>query len=148
MVKSLAENKSVFRLEIKDKLEAGLVLTGDEVKSIRQGQVVLSRSFVKVTAREAFLFGMRVHRYGKSGQAAAAADRSRKLLLRRGEIGRLSGLLSQKGTGCVPLEIYLKGSFIKVKIGVGRLPRKWEKKDKIIERQETRDTNRVLQGGF
>ncbi len=148
MVKSLAENKSGFRLEIKDKLEAGLVLTGDEVKSVRLGQVVLSRSFVKVVLGEAFLFGMWVHRYGKSGRTAAAADRNRKLLLSRGEIGRLSGLLSQKGMVCVPLEIYLKGSFIKVKIGVGRLLKKWEKKDKIIERQERRDTNRVLQGGF
>lgn len=148
MIKSLAENKSGFRLEIKDKFEAGLVLTGGEVKSVRLGQVVLSRSFVKVTAGEAFLFGMRVHRYSKSGSAATAESRERKLLLTRGEIGRLSGLLSQKGTVGVPLEIYLKGSFIKVRIGVGRLAKKWEKKDKIIERQETRDTNRILQGGF
>ena len=140
MVESLVENRSSAGLEIKDKFEAGLVLTGAEVKSLRQGQATLNHAYVRVVGGEALLFDLRIGHYSKSGRNFPKEDRVRKILLNRGEIDRLSGLLSQKGLVCVPLKLYLKNGLIKAEIGVGRLLRKWQKKEKLIEKDILRET--------
>ena len=144
MVELTIENKEASGLEVKDKFEAGLVLTGAEVKSLRQKQARLAPSFVRISQGEPRLLGLHIGHYSKSGGVFPPEDRVRKILLNRGEIDRLSGLLSQKGMICVPLKIYLRKGLFKVELGVGRRLKKWQKKDKIIERQEIRDTDRIL----
>lgn len=128
-------------LETKDKFEAGLVLTGAEVKSLRLKNGSLSNSFVRVVLGEALVFGFFIGRYTKSGKDFPNEDRARKILLNRSEIDKLSGLLSQKGVTSVPLKVYSKDGLIKMEIGVGRMMRKWQRKDKLIERQLTRESS-------
>lgn len=145
MIKLLAENREATRLDVQEKFEAGVVLTGAEAKSLRQGQVRLTTAFVRVVLGESLVFGMHIGRYNKSGFGSLfQEDRVKKLLLKRNEIDRLSGLVSQKGWVCVPLKLYSKNGFLKIEIGVGRVLKKWQKKAKIIERQDIRDANRIL----
>jgi len=145
VIKLLAENREATRLDVQEKFEAGIVFTGAEVKSLRQRQGRLNAAFIRVVLGELLVFGMHIGRYGKSGSSPSfQEDRVRKLLLKRNEINRLSGLLSQKGLVCVPLKLYSKNGFLKIEIGVGRVLKKWQKKAKIIERQDIRDASRIL----
>lgn len=145
MIELLAENREATRLDIQEKFEAGVVFTGAEVKALRQKQGRLNAAFVRVVLGELLVFGMHIGRYNKSGLNASFQEvRVRKLLLKRNEISRLSGLLSQKGLVCVPLKLYSKNGFLKIEIGVGRVLKKWQKKAKIIERQDIRDAEQIL----
>lgn len=140
MVKLLADSRAALRLEIKEKMEAGVVLSGAEVKACRQGRIDLSKAFVRVISGEAFVLGMRLSSSYQGGiKAKAEEGRTRKLLLKRGEIGRLSGLLSQKGFVAVPSQLYLKGNLVKVAVGVGPLRRRWEKKRSRSSRSNLRE---------
>lgn len=148
MIELLAENREAARLDIQEKFEAGVVLTGAEVKSLRARQVRLSTAFIRVVLGEPLVFGMHIGRYNKSGSGNfVQEDRVRKLLLKGSEVARLSGLLSQKGLVCAPLKLYSKNGFLKIEIGIGRVLKKWQKKAKIIERQDIRDTHRILKEG-
>lgn len=130
MVKLLLENRNASALELKEKFEAGLVLTGAEVKALRQKNGSLSGAFVRVVSNEALVFGFHVGRYLKAGHGGVEENRERKLLLTRDEIDRILGLISRKGFVCVPLKLYLKQGLIKMEIGLGRMLRRWQRKAK------------------
>ena len=111
----LATNRTALRdYEIIETVEAGLMLAGTEIKSIRRRNVSLEDSFARIDGEEAFLYNMHVGPYEQGGRDNLEPKRLRKLLLHRRQIERLHGLLSQKGLALVPLRLYLKGGFAKI----------------------------------
>ncbi len=146
-MKVVAQNKKAFfEYEILDKLEAGLVLTGDEVKSLRAGQVSLIASFATIKQGELFLINCKISPYQ---QAYTKRDdqetRSRKLLLKKREINRIIGDISQKGITMVPLKLYFNDrNFVKVELGVCKAKKAAGKKQAIKDRDIDRQTRREL----
>lgn len=146
-MKIIAQNKKAFfDYEILDQLEAGIVLTGDEVKSIRQGHVALTGSFATMHNGEIFLINMRIspysHAYEKKDDDA---ERSRKLLLHRKEVMRLIGDISKKGITLIPLKLYINNKgLVKVGLGIAKHKKAESKKQAIKERDIKRETSREL----
>lgn len=146
-MKIIAQNKKAFfDYEILDKLEAGLVLTGDEVKSLRAGQVSLIGAFVVVKAGELFLINCTIAPYKQAyNKQDDYSTRNRKILVHRRELSRLIGDISKKGVTLVPLNLYFnKKNYIKVEIGVCKHKKAAGKKAVIKERDIERQTRREL----
>ncbi len=146
-IKVIAQNKKAFfEYEILDKLEAGLVLTGDEVKSIRAGQVSLIGAFAVVTNGELFMINCTIAPYKQAyTKRDDLATRSRKLLLAKREISRIVGDISRKGVTIVPLSIYFNDrNFIKVELGICKSKKAAGKKQAIKERDIERQTRREV----
>jgi len=127
---------------ILETLEAGIVLLGTEVKSVRQGKVQLKDSYVEIREGEAFLVGAHISPYSHGNLVNHDPDRPRKLLLRRREIDRLFGKTTIQGLTCIPLSVYLKGNRVKLEVAVARGKRLYDKrqaeKQKIL-RQEAEE---------
>jgi len=137
MVKIITENKRVFsQFRILEKFESGVVLTGEEVRAIREGRVDLKGSFVKIFSGEAWL----VNCYIKSQEP----DRSRKLLLHKKEINRLFGRTQQRGLSLVPLRLYLKNNRVKLELALVQGLKSYDKRDKI----KRKETEREIRQGF
>lgn len=143
-----AENKkTLFDYEILEKYEAGLVLTGQEVKSVRTGHLGLKGSFVTFHGNQAMLTNAHIAKYRYSGQVKNYdPERSRLLLLKRKEINYLRGKTQEKGLTIVPLSVYNKGSTIKVQIAVARGKKKYDKREAIKKRELDREVGRNLKG--
>ena len=122
--------------EILNTYEAGLVLTGAEVKSLRGGRVSLGDSYAAREGREIFLFNLHIARYDKSAPGTTDTRRPRKLLLNRSEINRIVRAVEQKGVTVIPLKIYFSGGRAKVEIALARGKRKYDKRHKIREKEE------------
>lgn len=122
--------------EILNTYEAGLVLTGAEVKSLRGGRVSLGDAYAAPEGGEIFLFNLHIARYDKSAPGATDTRRPRKLLLNRGEIDRIARAVDQKGVTIIPLKIYFSGGRAKVEIALARGKRKYDKRSKIREKDE------------
>lgn len=131
---------------IEDTYEAGLVLTGSEIKSIRAGNVNLRDSFVTIRDGEAWVQGMHVSPYWHASTHDQAPDplRPRKLLLHRNEIGRLAGKIAEKGMTIVPLRLYLKDGRAKLEIGVARGKKLYDKRQTLAERDARRQIEQAL----
>lgn len=144
-MKVYAENrKARFDYEIVETFEAGLVLTGTEVKSIREGRVSLKDSYVDVKGGELYIVHMYVAPYPMAAEMFQHdPERPRKLLLHRYEINRILGKLSQRGLTAVPLKIYAKGPWIKAEIALVRGKRKYEKRETIKRRELEREVRRA-----
>lgn len=145
-MKVLAENKKAFfEYEILEKLEAGIVLSGQEVKSVRLGRANLTGSFVVLTREEPQLLNARVPAYQiKNAPPDYDETRTRKLLLRKKEIKRLIGKSREKGLTIVPLRMYTKQRKIKVEIAIVKKKSKKDKRETIKKRQTKRDIEREL----
>ena len=146
-MKIIVKNKKAFHeYDILDTLEAGIVLTGDEVKSLRAGHANLTGSFATVHSGEIQLLNMHITPYEKAFRInEEQARRSRKLLLHRREINKLVGQISKKGITLVPLKIYFnKRSVVKVEIGLARHKKAAGKKQALKERDVKRQTAREL----
>ncbi len=146
-MKIITQNKKAFfDYEILDRLEAGLVLTGDEVKSIRAGHISLIGSFAHIKDGELFLVNCNVSPYDKAYQKKdGAASRTRKLLVHSRELNRLVGDISRKGITVIPLKIYLNArSLVKVELGIGKHKKAVSKKETIKERDIKRETLREI----
>ena len=135
-----------FDYEIVDTIEAGLVLVGPEVKSLRAGKASLSDSYATVRRGEAWLHNAHISPYDKAGRDNPEPRRDRKLLLHRAEIGRLQGKLAEKGLTLIPLKLYLKNGRVKVQLGLARGKRTYDKRQAIRKREEERDMKRVTRG--
>lgn len=145
MGETIATNKKAFfNYEIVEDFEAGIVLVGSEVKSIREGRVSIRDAHCRVSNDEVFLINMHVTPYEKTTHIKLDATRTRKLLLNRLEILRLDQKVREKGFTIVPLEIYFKRGHAKVRIGLGRGKREFEKKRRILEREREREIRRTL----
>lgn len=145
-MKIVAQNKKAFHdYDILDKLEAGIVLTGDEVKSLRAGRVSLVGSFATVKAGELFLTNCTINPYKHAYDKEDTATRSRKLLLHKRELNKLVGDVSQKGITIIPLKIYFnKKNIAKVELGICKHKKAAGKKQALKERDIRRQTAREL----
>ena len=130
--------------EILSTLEAGLVLLGPEVKSLRAGRANLSDAYATIRHREAFLLNAHISPYKEAGRQNADPRRERKLLLHRAEIDRLRGKLAERGFTLIPLSLYFDGGRAKVELGLARGKRKGDKREAIRQREERREIDRAL----
>ena len=145
MVKLIAENRrALAKYEIEEKFEAGIRLTGAEMKSVRQRRVDLRGGFVKIINDEPFILNLQIHKYPFSADPDYDPKRTRKLLLKKNQIKRLIGKDSQKGMMVIPLRFYIKGSVAKLEIGVGKMKKRWDKRRALKERDDRRKVERVL----
>lgn len=138
-VKVLIKNKKAYHeFFIDETVEAGIVLVGSEVKSIRGGKANIKEAFVRILNNEAFIVGMHVSPYEKGSFFNQDPLRQRKLLLHRREIVKLYSLATQKGLTLVPLAVYLKQGKVKLEIGVARGKKLYDKRQSIAERDAQR----------
>ena len=138
----VTNRKARFNYEIVDSLEAGLVLSGSEVKSIRQGRASLKDAYARIKDGEVWLIGMHISPYQYSSYEAPDPLRDRKLLLNRHEIKRLGRQVEEKGFTLIPLRLYFKGHLAKVELGLARGKRQYDKKEDIARRDAQRDLER------
>lgn len=139
--------KASFQYELKEKFEAGLVLLGSEVKSLRAGLCQLKDSYIAFVGEEAFLQKAHISPYKKAFNGGHKPERHRKLLLKKGEIKRIRGLTEQKKMSCVPLKIYFKKGRAKVEIALGVGKTRGDKRQSLKKKQADRQMARALRKG-
>ena len=141
----LADNKKAkFDYEIMENYEAGLVLSGQEVKSARDGQMSLKGAFVTFHNGQAFILGSHISKYKPAGPLPEYdPDRSRRLLLRKKEIRYLQGKAQEQGLTIVPLKVYTKNRFIKVEVAVARGRHKYDKREVLKKKDLDREVARA-----
>jgi SsrA-binding protein len=144
--KLVADNRrAFFNYTIDEKVEAGLALTGSEIKSVRDGRVDLRDGYARIDNGEAWLRNVRIARWPQASLWEPDDPmRVRKLLLHRQEIAHLVGAVSQRGYTLVPLRLYLKGGKAKVELGLAKGRRKYEKRESIKEREAAREMEAAL----
>ncbi|MCS7203271.1 MAG: SsrA-binding protein SmpB [Thermodesulfovibrio sp.] len=144
-MKVVCQNKKAYSdYEIEETFEAGIVLTGTEVKSLREGRANLKDSYVIIKDSEAFLLNCHISPYSHGNIFNHDPIRTRKLLLHKREIERLKGKIQQKGYTLIPLKIYFKGQYAKVEIALVKGRKKYEKRDIIKQREVQREIERAL----
>jgi SsrA-binding protein len=143
--KLIAENRRArFDYELLDRFEAGLVLTGTEVKSLRQGRATMAQSWAEVRENEAWLMGVEIAIYDQGGRDNHEPTRPRKLLLHRREIDRLYGTVREKGLTLVPTKLYFKDGRVKVELAVARGKEQRDKRRDIADRDAKRQMQRAI----
>ncbi|MFZ6017926.1 MAG: SsrA-binding protein SmpB [Nitrospirota bacterium] len=147
-MKVVCQNRKAYHdYHIEETLEAGIALLGTEVKSLREGKANLKDSYVIVKGSEVFLLNCHVSPYSHGNISNHDPVRTRKLLLHRAEIEKLSGKTTHKGYTLIPLKIYFKDSRAKVEIGLAKGKRLFEKRETIKEREARREIARAIKGG-
>ncbi|UKI21290.1 MAG: SsrA-binding protein SmpB [Christensenella sp.] len=145
MEKLIAQNKKAFHdYFVEDTYEAGIVLVGCEVKSIRLGAINLRDSFVIIKNGEVFMIGAHISPYKMGSYNNVDPRRTRKLLLNRSEINKLRGKVEQKGYTLVPLKVYFKDALVKVQIGLCKGKELHDKRQAIKEKENDRNLRRVM----
>ena len=138
-IKLIANNKKAyFDYFIEEKYEAGISLSGTEIKSLRQGKCSIKESYVGIENGEAYIYGMHIAPYEKGNIFNKDPLRTRKLLLHASEIRKLIGKLTEQGYTIMPLQVYLKGSRCKVEIGLAKGKKLYDKRESIKEKDERR----------
>ena len=142
-VKLVSNNKKAYHdYFIEEKYEAGISLAGTEVKSLRMGKCSLKESFIRVENGELFIYGMHISPYEKGNIFNKDPLRVRKLLLHRHEINRIAGQMTQKGYTIVPLQVYFKGSLVKVEIALARGKKLYDKRQDIAKKDMRREAEK------
>ena len=129
---------------ITDTYEAGIVLTGTEIKSIRNGKVNLKDTYANIKNGEVFIYGMHISPYEHGNIYNKNPLRTRKLLLNRREINKLTGLIKQKGLSLVPISLYFSGNFLKIELGVGKGKKLFDKRQDIAKKDAERRMQQAL----
>ena len=143
--KQIAENRRArYDYELLERFEAGIVLTGTEVKSLREGRVTLAHAYADVRGNEVWLLGAEIAVYDQGNIANHDPTRERKLLLHRREIATLVGKVREKGQTLVPTRLYFKDGKVKIEIALGRGKEKGDKRRDITERDAKRQMDRAL----
>jgi SsrA-binding protein len=143
--KLVAQNKKARHdYHIEDTYEAGLVLTGTEVKSLREGRASLVDGFAEVHEHEMWLHGVHIPEYTQGTWTNHAARRKRKLLLNRHEIDKIESRVNEKGLTVVPLSLYFKDGRAKVEIALAKGKKTWDKRQALAERQAQRETEQAI----
>ncbi|MCR5604244.1 MAG: SsrA-binding protein SmpB [Lachnospiraceae bacterium] len=141
--KLIANNKKAYHdYFIEDKYEAGIELYGTEIKSLRMGKCSVKESYIRIDKGEVFIVGMHISPYEKGNIFNRDPLRTRKLLLHRQEIRKLSGKLTEQGYTIVPLQVYLKGSLVKVEIGLAKGKKLYDKRQDIAKKDARREAER------
>ena len=144
-VKPVATNRKAFHdYFIEDRAEAGLVLTGTEVKSLRDGRAQLKDSYVDFRGGEAYLVGAHISPYGAGSWTNHPAERDRKLLLHRRELDKWAGAVATRGVTCVPLSLYFKGARAKAEIALVKGKKLHDKRAAIKDRELQREAHRAM----
>jgi SsrA-binding protein len=144
-IKIICQNKKARHdYEILDTYEAGIVLTGTEIKSIREGRIQLKDGFIRIKGGEAFLNDIYIGPYPNAGPFNHDPHRPRKLLLHKREIQRFYGKIQEKGFALIPLRVYLKNGRAKVELGLGKGKKKYEKREEIKKQEAKRQISRYL----
>lgn len=139
MVAYLLENNDARGLEPVYKVEAGLVLTGSETKALKLKNGHLGGAYLKFINDEPYLIGFKIGQYLYSSDSGFNAERLKKVLLNKREIDKINGLLSQKALVCVPSRVYAKGHYLKVELLVGRVMKRFEKREKTKKKDQERE---------
>jgi SsrA-binding protein len=143
-IKILTVNKKAkFNYFIEDEFEAGIVLKGTEVKSLRNGRVGLKDSYAGIKNGEVFIYQLHIGAYPFAHHGNHEPLRPRKLLLHKQEIKRLYGKVNEKGLSLIPLKVYFKGGKVKLSIGLAKGKRKYDKREEIKRRDAKRDLDRM-----
>ena len=142
-VKLIANNKKAYHdYFIEDKYEAGISLAGTEVKSLRQGKCSIKESFLKIEKGEVFIYGLHISPYEKGNIFNKDPLRVRKLLLHKYEINKLAGKIAEKGYTLVPLQVYFRGSLVKVEIGLAKGKKLYDKRQDIAKKDQKREAEK------
>lgn len=143
--KIIAKNrKATHDYHIEETFEAGIVLTGTEIKSIRQGKVNIQDSYARIEKGELFIIGMHISPFEQGNRFNVDPTRTRKLLMHRKEIDQLLGKTKLKGLTLIPLDIHLRNGFAKVKLGLGRGKKLYDKRAAAAKRDANREIQRRL----
>lgn len=146
-IKLVTSNKKAYHdFFIEETLEAGIALMGTEVKSLREGRANLKDSYALVKDGEVFLIGCHISPYSHGNIMNPDPERTRKLLLHRGEIKGLQGKLTQKGYTLVPLKIYFKGGHVKVELGLAKGKKLYDVREALKEKEAKREVERAMRG--
>ena len=142
-IKLVANNKKAYHdYFIEDKFEAGIEMFGTEVKSIRMGKCSIKESFIRIERGQVYIYGMHISPYEKGNIFNKDPLRVRKLLMHRAEINRLDSKLAEKGLTLVPLQVYFKGSLVKVEVGLARGKKLYDKRQDIAKKDARREVER------
>ena len=137
--KLIAKNPTAYHnYNIENKLEAGIVLYGTEIKSIRNGKANLKDSYANIKNGEVFVYGMHISPYEHGNIFNKDPLRSRKLLLNKKEINKLIGLINQKGYSLIPLNMYFKGNLVKLELGIGKGKKLYDKRQDLAKKDAQR----------
>src|SRR3954451_10383377 len=137
--------QAAFRYNLLDRWEAGVMLTGTEVKSLRTGQATMKDAYATVRSGEVWLHNMHIAPYAPASRENHEPERPRKLLLKKGEIERLIGRTSEKGLTLIPTRLYWKGSRAKVEIALARAKNVQDKRRYLKEKDARREIDRAIQ---
>ncbi len=141
--KLIANNKKAFHdYFIEDKYEAGISLAGTEVKSLRMGKCSVKESFIRIENGEVIIYGMHISPYEKGNIFNKDPLRPRKLLMHKYEINKIAGKMAEKGYTVVPLQVYFKGSLVKVEIALARGKKLYDKRQDIAKKDMRRESER------
>lgn len=141
----IAKNRKAFyQYEILEKIECGIVLTGTEVKSLRNKDVSINDSFAQLDHGEAFLYEMHIGEYKQGNRQNHEPKRKRKLLLHKREISKIAGKVQQKGYTLIPLSIYFKNGLAKLEIAIARGKSMFDKREDIKKRTVEREIRQVM----
>ena len=145
VIKTVATNRKAYHnYHVQESIEAGIVLTGTEIKSIRAGRVSLGDAYVKPEAGELWLLNAHIARYEAGSYMSHTPTRPRKLLLHHKEIDNLSSQVLEKGFTLVPLKLYTKGGIAKVEIALAKGKKLYDKRESIARRETEREIGRAL----
>jgi len=143
--KIIASNRRArHEYAIEDVVEAGLVLTGTEVKSLRAGRATLTDGFAQITDGEAWLHGVHIPQYTQGTWTNHEPRRTRKLLMHRKEIDKLDRSISERGLTLIPLSLYFSGGKVKIELGLARGKRTYDKRHDLAKRDAAREVEREL----
>ena len=147
--KLIAKNPTAYHnYTIDSKLEAGIVLSGTEIKSIRAGQVNLKDTYCLIKNGEVYIVGMHISPYEHGNIFNKDPLRNRKLLLNRKEINKLIGLTKQQGCSLIPISLYFKGSIVKLELGIGKGKKLYDKRQDIAKKDAQKQIQRTLKDRF
>ena len=144
-VKLIANNKKAYHdYFIEEQYEAGIELFGTEVKSLRMGKCSIKESFIRIENGEVFVYSMNISHYDHGNIYNKDPLRPKKLLLNKNEINKLVGLTSQKGYSLIPIQLYFKGNFVKLELGIGKGKKLYDKREDIKKKESERNIERYL----
>ena len=145
MDKLIAKNPTAYHnYNIEDKLEVGIVLSGTEIKSVRNGKVNLKDSYVNIKNNEVFVLGIHISPYEFGNRYNLDPLRTRKLLLNRREIDKLYGKVKQQGVSLVPISMYFKGNKVKIELGIGKGKKLFDKREDMAKKDAEIKIKRAL----
>ena len=148
-IKQIAKNPTAYHnYNIKDTIEAGIVLAGTEIKSIRNGKVNLKDSYAVIKNGQCYIYSLHISPYEHGNIFNKDPLRDRKLLLNKKEINKLFGMIKQEGYSLIPISMYFKGSFVKIELGIGKGKKLYDKREAEAKKDAEMKIRRALKNAY